>query len=405
MAIRPRSIPHPSKIPPQPRKGSAPAERYTVARKTYKPKKLEDGSFKIEAVEVFQLGEHRDFPFDSEWFERAVKNHQKFDKIGFAPNVIIGHGSWDNENPVFGDFQNVRLDADGVTVLVDYMLPKNVDPRVFNDFPHRSVRVNPERAYFAHVAQLGASEPHFKLPSMHIPDEFSADPEESYMVFEVEGSAEDEFAVGADGNPPAENEIQLRLRDDALKIAEEKFEAERAEFEAARTKLEAELADFRKQAAEQARIQENKFLDERKKQLASAGLCKPVLDSYFDIRAAMLFADSPLDCQVEFKNTPDGNPVTKNLREALDELETLLFRHITENSLIAPLEGKNLPFQQNPLELHSDDGETPDQIQARQADEIKQYFADKGQKQWTNEEFRLARIELGHIPSSTHKQD
>lgn len=364
-------------------------------RKTYTPQKLDDGTTLIEGVEVFQLGEHRDFPFDADWFERCQKSHQRFEQTGFAPNVIIGHGKWDGEEPVFGDFQNVRLADDGVTVLVDYLLSPGIDPTIFNSYPHRSVRVNPERAYFAHVAQLGSSEPHFKLPSMHIPAEFSADPDEAYQIFEFNNAEQDEFlnntAADAPNTEPSTDFTTLKAQLEA-EIAD--FRAKLESVESDKAKLAQDLRNFRNQTEiEQAEAQFQA--------LVQAGIAKPVADKWLQFRKSLICADTPL----EFTSTsPDGHSNTVNLTEFAREFEQMLFKRLADNSLVAQTKPASLPFnsQTDPaLPEHNGDAEF-EAAQDRskkvrnylKTEKGKPYAASEHPNGWTTDDYKAAEAEM-----------
>lgn len=365
-----------------------------MARKIYKPIKLENGNFKLEAVEIFQLGEHRDFPFDAEWFQRALKSHANFAASGFSPPVIVGHNTWsDEEKPVVGDFDNIRLAEDRVTVLADYFLPAGTNLDLFNKFPNRSVRVNPERAYFAHVAQLGSSEPHFKLPSMQIPlEDFAADPEEAFISVEF---SEDEAPVFVADQPPAENSEELSADDIRAKLEAElqAFREKESLRDSEFAKLQAELEDFRKKMREDSVAD----CDNRFNKLLSSGLCKPLAEEYRNLRKSLIFANTPL----EYSYSSEGNTQTFNLGQALDHFETTLLQSLTQGSLIVPLKERETPFQQGDPELHGN-GDTAEDMEALDQ-EVRQAlaregktkpFADDRKNGWTHTDYNRVRKQI-----------
>lgn len=375
-----------------------------MPRKTYTPVKQEDGSFKIEAVEIFKLGESKGRNFDQKWFARAVAKHNRFkEESEYLPSVMVGHKGWlqEHEKPELCCFDNLRLAEDNTTVLCDYLVEDASAFGVFNTYPHRSVEIFVDEAHISRVAHLGGTEPYFKMKPLKVeiaslfqtneePETFNFDDGQEPLQFTADPE------VGADGDPPADPDVILNeVKDPSASTTElEQFRAERDAALEKQKNLETELAAFRAQAQANALKSETELLEQRKKHRQNSGIAKPVIDLYFDLRKALLFADNPLDCTVKLDN--NGTPVEKTFAQALDDFENLLFKHATDQTLVVKLDGHNLPFQEHEPQLHAE-VESAEQEQAKQVAAIKQYFADKGQTQWTNEEYKLARVELGFL--------
>lgn len=138
----------------------------------YKTTQHDDGTFTVHDVPIFRLGQHKGFNYDEPWAERALRNHEVLAKGGFYPSVFIGHNNGKDEKPSKGRMANFRLDGDAIKIDLARVQPETLFSLKKEEYPHRSVEVNPNEARFTGLALLGSTSPHHKLPNMEL---FGAD--------------------------------------------------------------------------------------------------------------------------------------------------------------------------------------------------------------------------------------
>lgn len=176
------------------------------------------GGYKIEAVPIFKLGTHKGFPYTQEWFAKAKANAAKFEtQDGYVPSVIIGHNVDPKiEKAEVAQFTNLRLDATGNIVLSDYLVETDGALELFNKFPHRSVEVFNDEAFFSRVAQLGGSEPYHKLPPLKVDkaELFSAETKDPDVILFDDGDDPVSFEGEAELSIDEQINIQELNRDD-----------------------------------------------------------------------------------------------------------------------------------------------------------------------------------------------
>ncbi len=150
-------------------------KRYPI---TYNP----NGTVTISEVEIFKLGTHRGFLYDSEWARQALANHKQFESNGYSPSVILGHNREGNEEkPAKGLLKNFQLNGELITADLTGIQPETFEKIRKNEYPHRSVEVNPTGKRFTALALLGGTPPYHKLPAM----EFSGEDDCEIIEFEA----------------------------------------------------------------------------------------------------------------------------------------------------------------------------------------------------------------------------
>jgi len=124
--------------------------------------KNEDGTFSILDVPVFELGEHKGFAYDAAWATEAINNFNTLKEKGRLPRVIVGHTAEGVEKKALGFWDNLRLIGNMfVTDLIK--IKEKVFEEIKNqEWPGRSVEVNPDKKKFTALALLGGSEPYFE---------------------------------------------------------------------------------------------------------------------------------------------------------------------------------------------------------------------------------------------------
>lgn len=130
--------------------------------------KNQDGTYNIQEVPIFELGEHKKFNYDQNWIQQALQNFAGLKKNDFLPRLIIGHTIEGQEKPAVGFLDNLKLK--GKEVMADIV---NILPEVFEQikkrmWPGRSVEVNPSKNKFTALALLGGTEPHFQFSPMTV---------------------------------------------------------------------------------------------------------------------------------------------------------------------------------------------------------------------------------------------
>jgi len=157
-------------------------------------------TYAIRNLPVFKLGLHQGFPFDADWADLTISQHEKFeDEDGYVPTLIKGHNKMSDddedergdEKPSFGLWRNLRHDGE-----VIYTDLEGIDAPTFQEiqagrWPYRSVEVRPEDHRFTALALLGGTPPYHKFPPLAFtPREgamwFSLDPG-SMEVIEMRG--------------------------------------------------------------------------------------------------------------------------------------------------------------------------------------------------------------------------
>lgn len=362
--------------------------------------KLEDGTFKIEGVEIFKLGPSKGLDYNHEWFARAQFVHEQFSSKGWLPSIIVGHTGWfaENEKPEIGTFDNIRLAEDNSTVVADYLIEDEDTLKLFNQFPHRSVEVYHGEAYFSRVAQLGATEPYFKFPPLKIAHFSSENPQSESIEYE---RGDDDFST------PEPNSAASAANAPNQESATTDFLAERAELERARAQFEkeraemaAQLAEFRKQKLSSQLEQ----LDAEYQTHLSMGLNKPFAEKFRDLRKSLITAEAPLEFQVTDSN---GNTSTANVRQMVNQFAADLLKHLKEQTLTVKLEGNKLPF------LNDTPGLLPEGLEDKKLSAAEEFERDRVIKNhlrdkfgfyksasedpvhgWTHADFKKAEAEL-----------
>ena len=175
--------------------------------------KQADGKYTVQKVDVFRLGECKNFNFDNSWAERTIEHMAAMKEEGYLPPVIAGHNPrWDDmeEKPTMGFMDNFSVEFGTVpgsgVIYCDLVDINEADLPVIKDmkFPYRSVEVHPEEQYFCALALLGGTEPYHKLPRLQVNDKvvgFARD-DKKKQVFA--------FAVTADGLEYQERKTKMQ---------------------------------------------------------------------------------------------------------------------------------------------------------------------------------------------------
>lgn len=152
--------------------------------KEYQTSQNDDGTLNIHGVEIFRLGTHKGFTYDSEWAEKAIATHQKLQAEGFQPSVIIGHNEpgQAEEKPAKGFFRDLKIDGELILADLVGIQPDTYEALKRKEYPHRSVElINPEENRFSALALLGGTSPYHKLPVLEV---FQEHPEATWVHFQ-----------------------------------------------------------------------------------------------------------------------------------------------------------------------------------------------------------------------------
>lgn len=120
-----------------------------------------DGTVTIKNLPFFQLGFHKNFPFDQDWADQAISLFKaKKEKEGFIPPVFKGHKTSESDaKPVMGFINDMSRQGDLLFAEIT-KVPKDVA----REYPYRSVEVVPAKQEITGLALLGADEiPYFKF--------------------------------------------------------------------------------------------------------------------------------------------------------------------------------------------------------------------------------------------------
>lgn len=134
----------------------------------YDHKKNEDGSYDILQVPIFELGKHKGFKYDEDWFKQTQDNMLEDEQHGHLPPVLIGHNDGRGEKPAKGFFKNLALK--GEQIIADITkIPKDMFEEIKDRaYPYRSVEVVPKQNKITALALLGGTEPYHHLPMLEI---------------------------------------------------------------------------------------------------------------------------------------------------------------------------------------------------------------------------------------------
>lgn len=412
-----------------------------MSLKKYAVHKTDDGLI-IEGVEIFKLNNDRGFPYDKDWFAKAQANHQAAREAGFLPSVIVGHNSpfSNREKASIAFFDNVRLDKDEVTVLADYLLDTDGMLKVFSAYPHRSVEVYPDDAFFSAVAQLGGTEPHFKLPPLKFgkfqplqhaqgstPHYFSANAKPEVINFDGEAGMSLEEIVARDQKQRELSDLEWAamqkvwdIQDDetldaaakiaaiakvwqewaeaALKKTEEIVNIEdksTSTDQMAATKPatvapdgsplgtpnpgDPDRAKFqaeRDQFLAEKRAFQNQKINEQFEKLHAAGLAKPLLDKFRALRESLL--DGQALPSVQFKANGSANAAIP-LDKFCDDLFADITTRLQNQTFAAPIQPAQTGIKPV-LPTYQESGAVADD-RSDVRDKILAYMAEKGYKE------------------------
>jgi len=218
----------------------------------YKYTKAEDGTYTVEAVDIFELGKLRGFNYDEAWAQRALANFERRKaERGYLPTVIIGHTTDDEavpEKPSIGFMDRLRLV--GKTFYVDLV---HIAEDVFTElqkgrWPYRSVELFDKAAEFTSLALLGGTPPFFKFAPLTFGNERG-----EWVMFGVPYEKDENDMADVDITPiPGVTSEQL----DALRAElTEKFEAQIQAANDRANKAETEAASKFASVEEERRIE------------------------------------------------------------------------------------------------------------------------------------------------------
>lgn len=142
----------------------------------------ENDTVTIKSLPIFQLGEHKGYPYDQDWADNTISifNQQK-ESQGFLPPVAISHEEQDGRpgTPVEG-FINDLIQKNDLLLAEVIKVPKDVVKK----FPYRSVELHPVTHEITSLRLLGANErPYFKFG----PTQFKEDKGKIYLTFKDRG--------------------------------------------------------------------------------------------------------------------------------------------------------------------------------------------------------------------------
>ena len=132
---------------------------------TPKVEKQSNGKYTVKDIPIFRTHADRGWNCDKSWIDETIK--KSYQMGNQRTRLIIGHAKNGEEKPAKGFAGNFKRKGDWL--FADYQdVPEHmVESFENNEFPNRSIEVNPVKHKIMAVALLGSNSPHFEdIPEM-----------------------------------------------------------------------------------------------------------------------------------------------------------------------------------------------------------------------------------------------
>jgi len=124
-------------------------------------------TYTLRNVPIFKTHDDRGFNCDEKWLDEAIENHNLRKAKGYLPSVFVGHTSKNGEEKEAIGFLDTLYRKGKIIYANIAKIPETIAQKFkANAFPNRSCEVLPKSKRIVGLAFLGATPPHFALPSM-----------------------------------------------------------------------------------------------------------------------------------------------------------------------------------------------------------------------------------------------